>query len=146
MYVLNQLYVNDTLLVAITQSAILLGVQYLAVSLHGPTILVLLFMNIDWSNKRKWFYTGKKKARSRQYPPETIVLLANTLAQAESLHHILEQAAGSIGFHMNANKTEYMCFKREGAIATLSHRPLKLVEKFTYLGSNISSTETDVNS
>ena len=38
-----------------------------------------------------------------------------------------------------------MCFKREGAISTLGGRPQKLVDKFIYLGSNISSTENDVN-
>ena len=38
-----------------------------------------------------------------------------------------------------------MCFRQEGAISTLSGMPLKLVDKFTYLGSNISSTESDVS-
>ena len=38
-----------------------------------------------------------------------------------------------------------ICFKREGAISTLSGKPIKLVDKFTYLGSSISSTERDVN-
>ena len=38
-----------------------------------------------------------------------------------------------------------MSFKREGAIFTLSGKPLKLVYKFTYFGSNISSIESDVN-
>ena len=38
-----------------------------------------------------------------------------------------------------------MCFKREGATSTLSGWPLKFVDKFTYLGSNISSTEMDVD-
>ena len=93
----------------------------------------------------------KKKARSRQNPTETkmyadsLVLLANTPAQAESLLHSLEQAAESIGLNMNTNKTDYMCFKQEGAISTLNRRSLKLEDKFTYLGSNISSTESDVN-
>ena len=35
--------------------------------------------------------------------------------------------------------------KREGAISTISVKPLKLVDKFTYFGSSISSTESDVN-
>ena len=38
-----------------------------------------------------------------------------------------------------------MCFKQEVAISTLSVLPLKLVDKFTYLGSNILSTENDAN-
>ena len=57
----------------------------------------------------------------------------------------LEQAAGCIDLYVNANKTEYMCYKPKGAISTLSRKPLELVNQFTYLGSSISSTEGDVN-
>ena len=114
-------------------------------------------LNVDRSNKRKWLYSkkrkGKKKAWSRWYPAETmtdypdnLVVLANTPAQAESLLHSLEQAAGDIGLHLNANKPEYnMCFKWEGATSTPSGRPLKLGNKFIYLSNNSSSTESDVN-
>ena len=59
--------------------------------------------------------------------------------------HCLEQAARGIGFYMNADKTEFMCFKQDGAISTLSAKPLKIIEQFTYLGNIISSTESDVN-
>ena len=38
-----------------------------------------------------------------------------------------------------------MCFKRDGAISTLNGKFLKLVDHFTYLGSNILSTESNVN-
>ena len=38
-----------------------------------------------------------------------------------------------------------MCFEREVAISILNGCPLKLVDKFKYLGSSISSTENDVN-
>ena len=41
--------------------------------------------------------------------------------------------AGGIGLYVNANKTEFMCFKQEGAIFTQSAKFLKLVDKFTYL-------------
>ena len=41
---------------------------------------------------------------------DDIKLLANTSAQAESLLHSLEQAAGGIDLHMNADKTKFMCF------------------------------------
>ena len=37
-----------------------------------------------------------------------------------------------------------MCFK-QGAISTLSGKPMKLLDHFTYLNRNISSTESDVN-
>ena len=38
-----------------------------------------------------------------------------------------------------------MCFKQTSDIFTLNGSSLKLVDKFTYLGSNVSSTETDIN-
>ena len=38
-----------------------------------------------------------------------------------------------------------MCFKGEGAISTLSDKSLKLIDKFTYPSSNISSTVSDIN-
>ena len=45
----------------------------------------------------------------------------------------------------NANKTEYMCYNQTGNIATLDGASLKLVNKFTYLGSSVSSTEKDID-
>ena len=38
---------------------------------------------------------------------------------------------------------EYMCYNQTGDISTLDGTPLKLVDKFTYLGSSVSSTEKD---
>ena len=73
------------------------------------------------------------------------VLLANTPAQAETLLHSLEQTAAGIGLHVNADKAEYMCFNQRDNIFTLNGSYLKLVDKFTYLESSVSSTETDIN-
>ena len=42
------------------------------------------------------------------------------------------------------NKTEYMCYNQTGDISTLEGTPLKLVDKFTYLGSSVESTEKDI--
>ena len=50
-----------------------------------------------------------------------------------------------IGFHVNAHKTEYMCYNQTDDISTLDGTPLKLVDKFTYLGSSVSSTEKDID-
>ncbi len=47
--------------------------------------------------------------------------------------------------HVNTDKMEDMCFNQRGDISTLNGRSLKLVDKFTYLGSSVSSTETDIN-
>ena len=92
--------------------------------------------------------------RSRRYPAKTIInadnaddiaLLANAPTQAETLLYSLEQAVAGIGLHVNAHKTEYMCFNQTGDIYTLNGSSLKLVDKLTYLGSSVSSTETDID-
>ena len=76
---------------------------------------------------------------------DNIVLLANTPTQAKSQLHSLEQAVSGIGLHVNADLMEYMCFHQKRDISKLNGGSLKLVDKFTYLGSSISSTENDIN-
>ena len=94
------------------------------------------------------------KKRSRRYPAkiitdadyaDDIAILANTPNQAETLLHSLERAAAGIGLHVNAHKTEYMCYNQTGDISTRDGTFLKLVDKFTYLGSSVSSTEKDID-
>ena len=92
------------------------------------------------------------KKGSKRYPAKTITdadytddiaLLANTPNQAETLLHSLERAAAGIGLHVNAHKTKYMRYNQTGDIShfDLEGTSLKLVDKFTYLGSSVSSTE-----
>ena len=38
-----------------------------------------------------------------------------------------------------------MCYNQTGDISTLDRTPLKLVDKFTYLGNSVSSTEKDID-
>ena len=76
---------------------------------------------------------------------DDIALHANTPNQAETLLHSLERAAAGIGLHLNAHKTEYMCYNQIGDISTLGKTSLKLVDQFTYLGSSVSSTEKDID-
>ena len=76
---------------------------------------------------------------------DDIPLLVNASAQAETLLHSLEQAAAVIGLHVNAHKMEYMCFNQTGDTSTLNSSSLKLVDKLTYQGSSVSSTEIDIN-
>ena len=59
--------------------------------------------------------------------------------------HSMERAAAGIGLHVNAHKTEYMCFNQTSDISTLNGSTLKLVDKFSYQRSCFSSTETDIN-
>ena len=76
---------------------------------------------------------------------DDIAILANTPKQADTLLHSLERATAGIGLHVNAHKTEYMCDNQTGDISTLDGTSLKLVDKFTYLGSSVSSTKTDID-
>ena len=91
------------------------------------------------------------KKRSRKYPAKTITdadyaddiaILANTPKWQILLS--LDRAAAGISLYVNAHKTEYMCYNQTGDISTLEGTPLKLVDKFTYLGSSVESTEKDI--
>ena len=91
------------------------------------------------------------KERSRRYPAQTIMdvdytddiaFLANTPAQTETLLHGQERVAAGMGLHVDADQTEYMCINQRDGISTLNGSSLKLVDKFTNLGSCVSSTET----
>ena len=128
--------------------------------LQGDTLAPYLFIIcLDYMlrtsiNKIKENGFELTKKRSRRYPAKTItdadyaddiVHLANTLNQDETLLHSLERAFAGIGHHVNAHKTEYMCFNQTGHISTLEGTSQKLVDKFTYLGSSVSSTEKDID-
>ena len=93
---------------------------------------------INFINIKLW---GTKHIYQKPCPPT----LANTPNQAETLLHSLERAARGIGLHVNAHKTEYMCYNQTGEISTVDGTPLKLLDKFTYLGSSVSSTEKDID-
>ena len=95
-----------------------------------------------------------KKATSKWYPAQTVMdadyadyiaLLVNTPTQAESLLQSLKHAAGGIGLHVNVDKMEYMSFNQKRDTSTLNGGSLKLVNKFIYLGSSISSIENEIN-
>ena len=129
-----------------------------AVVLQGDTLAPYLFIvcldyvlrtSID-KIRENGFELPKK--RSRRYPAKTItdadyaddtVILANTPNQAETPLRSLEQAAAGIGLHVNAHKTEYMCYNQTANISILDGTPLKQVDKFTYLGSSVSSTKKE---
>ena len=94
------------------------------------------------------------KKRRRRYPAKTntdadyaddIAMMANTANQAKTLLHGLERATAGICLHDNAHKTEYISFNQAGDISTLAGTSPKMVEKITYLGSSVSSTEKDID-
>ena len=128
--------------------------------LQGHTLAPYLFIicldyvlrtSIDKVKENSFKLTKK---RSRRYTAKTITdadyandiaILANVPAQAETQPHSLERAAAGIDLRVNAHKTEYMCFNQTDNISTLNGISLKLVNKSTYLGSSVSSTETDID-
>ena len=135
--------------------------------LQGDTLAPYLFiicldyvLRTSIDNIRENGFELTKKG-SRRYPAKTITdadyaddiaLLANTPNQAETQLHSLEPAAAGIGLHVNAHKSEFMCFNQKGDISTLDRTSLKLVDKFklgdeTLLprGSSVSSTEKDID-
>ena len=97
----------------------------------------------DLTKKRSW-KNPVKTITDADYADDRAIL-AKTPTQAETLLHCLERAAGGIGLHVNAHKTEYMCLNQTGDISSLGGSSLKLVDKFTYLGSSVSSTEKDID-
>ena len=126
--------------------------------LQGDTLAPYLFIicldyvlrtSIDKISENGFELTNK---RSSRYPAKTITdadyaddvaILANTPNQAETRLHSLERAATGVGFYINSHKTKYMCYNQIGDISTLDRTPLKLVDKFTYLGNSVSSTEKE---
>ena len=135
-------------------------VDIIAGVLQGDTLAPYLFIicldyvlrtSIDKIRENGFELTKK---RSRRYPAKIITdadydddieILANIPNQAETLRYSLERAAAGIGLYVNAHKTEYMCYNQTGDISTLDRTPLKLVDKFTYLGSSVASTEKDID-
>ena len=102
--------------------------------LQGDTLAPYLFIicldyvlrtSIDKISENGFDLTKK---RSKRYPAKTITdtdyaddiaILANTPDQTETLLHSLERVAAGIGLHVNAHKTEYLCFNQTGDISTL---------------------------
>ena len=68
--------------------------------------------------------TPQKTITDADYADD-IALLGNTPNQAETLLHSLERAAVGIGLHVNALKTEHMCYNQTGDISTLDALPYR---------------------
>ena len=89
-------------------------------------------------------FTLKKKAKSKWYPTEIIAddlqLHSNTPAQVKFLLHGLEQATRGIDHYVSP----VYVFKRRSHLHS-KWQASKISRPVVYLGSNISSTESDVN-
>ena len=109
--------------------------------LHGDTLAPSLFiicreyMLRTSINKIKENGFKLTEERSRRYATQTITdadytddiaLLVNTPAQAETQVNSLERAAAGMGLHINAHKTEYLCFNKRSDISTINDILLNL--------------------
>ena len=134
--------------------------EILAGVLQGDTLAPFLFiLCLDYAlrssaDKNETLGFILNPARSSRYPAtritdidyaDDLALTSNTILEANELLHSLESAAREIGLHINAKKTEFMCYNQTGTIISLDGKPIKQVVDFTYLGSNIQSTEKDIN-
>ena len=86
--------------------------------------------------------------------PETTIVSCyspNNVSYKTDISHSISSLVQHIPKHniliiyINANKTEFMCFKQKGVVSTLSGRPIKLVDQLTFLKNSNSSIESDVN-
>ena len=131
----------------------------LAGVLQGDTLAPYLFIiALDYIlrtsiDPKKYMGFTLIKAKSSRHPAvkitdadysDDLALLANKCCDAEKMLHLLEYAAEKIGLKINAKKTEYIVYNHQGAIKTTKDQQLKSVDNFVYLGSNIASTQTDV--
>ena len=94
----------------------------------------------SWQREEAWRYPAQT-ITDADYADD-IAPLVNTPAQAETLLYGLERAAGGIGLHVNADKTEYMCFNQRDDISSLKGGPLKQVDKFTDQGNCFINRES----
>ena len=133
----------------------------LAGVLQGDTLAPYLFVIcLDYvlrtsADAHKKLGFTLSKARSKRYPEEKITdvdyaddlaIITDNVANAVKLLHEIEDAACSIGLYVNADKTKFINYNNNNdTIKTLTGKDIKNVNEFVYLGSNIASTEKDVD-
>ena len=111
--------------------------------LQGDTLAPFLFVicldyvlriSVDKCNE---YGLTLELARSRRFHTKKIpdadyaddlALLSDNSYNAQKLLHILEKSAAFIGLHVNATKTEYMCYNQDSTIETLNKTLLKKVD------------------
>ena len=83
------------------------------------------------------------------YPPSYGLNSTTTVLFKERFWHKITNEGWYIMFKYwppcHCTKNEYMCYNQTSDISTLDGTTLKLVDKFTYLGSSVSSTEKDID-
>ena len=75
---------------------------------------------------------------------DDLTLTAETITNAQTLSHRLEVAAKDVRLYVNVPKTQLINFNQQSTKQTISNEPIKTVDDFTCLVSEINSTEKDV--
>ena len=95
---------------------------------------------------------------SRRYPAtrvtyieyaDDIAITTNSIEEANTILHQIEEIFKDIGLCINVSKTEYMSLNQDSSVSmsmkSLNGEAIKNVLDFKYLGSYIASTDNDVN-
>ena len=96
--------------------------------------------------------------KSRRYPAtretdieyaDDIAITTNSIEEANTILHQIEEISKEIGLCINVSKTEYMSLNEDSSVSmsmkSLNGEAIKNVLDFKYLGSYIASTDNDVS-
>jgi len=119
---------------------------------QAPFLFIIM---IDYTMKRLEGNHGLTTAprRSSRYPKEVVnelnfaddlALLENSFEQAKAQLNTVAEEAMKIGLVINKQKTEFMTNTSCKKNLTLNNADIKLVADFTYLGSKMASSESDI--
>ena len=107
------------------------------------------FVNLfSLENVSQYIYSFKlTKERSRKYLAKTIpnADYADNIALRPKLCYVVWNKPLQSSVSMSTHTRWNICALIKQAISALNGSSLKLVDKFTYLGSSVSSPETDIN-
>ena len=158
---LSDLYMKNSCAHVITPDGETKLFDILAGIFQGDTLAPFLFIIVlDYSLRDAYEHTSSETGivieprRSSRHPEmrlrdssyaDDIGLLNKSLSLAEELLHCVENAALSVGLHLNATKTELLTVNIPGpeTIKSLSGKQLKRVDHFKYLGSYIPDSFHD---
>ena len=131
--------------------------------LQGDTLAPYLFiivldyvMRVALGNEEANLGFTISQRRSRRHPAEIltdldfaddIALLSDTLNQAQELLTRVENAAATVGLHMNVSKTKVMAYNIDDdiSLSTSNGNHLEKVLDFQYLGSWVDESGKDFN-
>ena len=74
---------------------------------------------------------------------DSLLIAVHDFVSRVSMSFSVAETAAGIGLHVNAHKTEYMCYNQTGDITTQDGASLKILDEFTYPGSRKQENNRD---